>query len=113
MLLISLVQPFKRTILIADTGIDDGEVIRRDVTPLHCQFFLLVEYFLRFIASARYRITIGQHRLSIPSLRGILNRYGLLKLSDAFPVHSLCQVSFSQKKVSLSIARIPLNCPTV
>src|SRR5262245_38570194 len=105
---IGLFQPFKRFILIAETGTNDCEVIGRDVA-VFCQLPLLIEYFERLVTFAHRGISVPEHWLSIPSLRSIIESYGLFKFSNGLSMHFLCQVGFAQEKVDLSVIRAPLN----
>src|SRR5207244_12748579 len=65
--LISFVQVFKGSILIAEAGVNDRKVVRRDVTLLR-QLALLVDYLQRFTTVASRVVDVGQYRLRIPSL---------------------------------------------
>src|SRR5262249_138529 len=104
---IGLLEPFKRSILITETGIDDCEVIGRDIAVL-CQLPLLMEYFERLITAAGYSVSIPKHRLSIPSLRSIFESYGLLKFTQSLLIHFLFHVGLAQEKVELSVIWTPL-----
>src|SRR6266568_7434445 len=97
--LISLVQVFKGSILIAEAGVNDRKVVRRDVALLR-QLVLLVEYLQRFITFARGGVGICQYGVGIPSLRRILPRDNLLHLSDGLLIHSLSDISLRELKVT-------------
>src|SRR5437660_8152388 len=97
--LISFVQVFKGSILIAEAGVNDRKVVRRDVTPLR-QLVLLVEYLQRFISFARCGVSVGQYGLSIPSLRLVIPRDNLLHLGDGFLIHTLSDISLRELKVT-------------
>src|SRR5215510_14376400 len=102
------VQDFERTILIAQTGIDYCEVIRRDV-PFFCQSLLLVEYFQRLVTLTRHSVSIGQYRISIPSFGSVVERDGFLQFRHSILIHPLGHVSLAKEKVELRIVRILLQ----
>ena len=99
MLLISFVQVFKGSILIAEAGVNDRKVVRRDVALLR-QLALLVEYLQRFTTFACRGVGVGQYRVRIPSLWRILSRDDLLHLGDGFLIHTLSDVSLGELKVT-------------
>ena len=107
-LIVSFVQVFEGLILIAETRVDPGEVIGRDLTVLR-QLLLLFEYSQRLFSPTAHRVGVCQHRVSIPSLRRILESYSFSKLRDALFIHTFCQISFTEKKVEVRIIRSPLH----
>src|SRR6266566_3200945 len=81
--LISSVQVFKGSILIAEAGVNDRKVVRRDVTLLR-QLVLLLEYLQRFITFACCGVGICQNGVAIPSLRLHIPSDNLLHLGNGF-----------------------------
>src|SRR5262249_16782318 len=60
-LLVSFIQPDERLIFLAQTGIDQGEVVGRNGSLL-CLLAQLVEQFDRFASLTRHRIGVGEWR---------------------------------------------------
>src|SRR2546427_11032651 len=97
--LISFIQVFKGSILIAEAGVNDRKVVRRDVALLRL-LVLLVEYLQRFITFACCGVGICQYGVAIPSLRLLIPRDNLLHLGDGFLIHTLSDISLSELKVT-------------
>src|SRR5258706_6165125 len=58
---ISLLQPGERPILLAQAGIDGGDLVGRDIPPLS-ELLQLGNALLRFSSLPRYRIGMGEFR---------------------------------------------------